>query len=261
MRHTVPVLALLGLISCSGEDRPAARHIIDLSYPFSEQTVYWPTAEDFRLKVDAAGITDRGYYYAANSFSGAEHGGTHLDAPVHFAEGMPTVDRIPLERLVSSGALVDVSDQCAADRDYLVTVEDLTRWEERNSRIPEGAILLLRTGWGRYYPDRKQYLGTDLRGQAAISDLHFPGLAPEAARWLAANRSIGAIGLDTASIDRGQSQLFESHQILFKAGIPALENVANLDRLPPRGFEVIALPMMIQNGSGAPLRIIAMTHR
>jgi kynurenine formamidase len=232
--------------------------IVDLTYPFSAETIYWPTAEGFRLKVDAAGVTDKGYYYGANSFCAAEHGGTHLDAPVHFARGAASVDRIPLERLIGAAIVVDVSARAARDRDYLVSTEDFAGWEKANGRIGDGTIVLLRTGWGRFYPDRKKYLGTDRRGAEAVAELHFPGLDPAAARWLVANRKIGSIGLDTASIDRGQSQTFESHQVLFKAGIPALENVAHLDRLPLRGFRVVALPMNIQGGTGAPLRIVAL---
>ena len=115
----------------------------------------------------------------------------------------------------------------------------------------------MRTGFGKFYPDRKRYLGTDQRGAAAVANLHFPGLDPSAARWLTEGRNIKAIGLDTASIDYGQSKLFESHRILFARDIPAFENVANLDKLPARGFSVIALPMKIKGGSGGPLRIIA----
>jgi kynurenine formamidase len=116
----------------------------------------------------------------------------------------------------------------------------------------------LRSGWGRYYPDKSKYLGTERQGEAAVRELHFPGLAPAAADWLVNNRKISAIGLDTASIDRGQSQFFECHRILFKAGILVLENVANMDQLPPKGFELIALPMKIEGGSGAPVRIVAL---
>jgi len=136
-------------------------------------------------------------------------------------------------------------------------VADFADWERRNGRIAPGTIVFLRTGFGKYYPDRKMYLGTDERGAAAVAKLHFPGLDPAAARWLTQNRSIKAIGLDTASIDYGQSTLFESHRILFEKDIPALENVANLDQLPVKGFSVIALPMKIKGGSGGPVRIVA----
>ena len=236
----------------------AQSRIVDLTYAFDAESVYWPTAETFRLETDFEGMTEKGYFYSAYRFAAAEHGGTHLDAPVHFAKGRNSVDQIPLDQLTGAALVVDVSKQCAANADYLVSVADLQNWEKRNGKIPAGAIILLRTGFGKYYPDRKKYLGTDERGPDAVAKLHFPGLDPEAARWLTQNRSIKAIGLDTASIDRGQSTLFESHRILFEKNIPAFENVANLDQLPVKGFTVIALPMKIKGGSGGPLRIVAM---
>jgi kynurenine formamidase len=235
-------------------------HVIDLSYAFDADTVYWPTAETFKLETDFEGLTDKGYYYSAYRYTAAEHGGTHLDAPVHFAKGRRSVDQIPLEQLMGPGLVVDVTRQCASNPDYLVSVEDFQNWEKQNGKIAPGSIVFLRTGYGRYYPDRKKYLGTDERGAAAVPKLHFPGLDPHAAEWLTQNRSIKAIGLDTASIDRGQSTLFESHRALFEKDVPAFENVANLDQLPLKGFSVIALPMKIKGGSGGPLRIVALLN-
>jgi kynurenine formamidase len=236
----------------------STRRIIDLTYPFDSDSVYWPTAETFKLETDFEGVTDKGYFYSAYRYSAAEHGGTHLDAPVHFAKGRNSVDQIPLEQLTGAGVVIDVTAQCASNPDYLISVADIQNWERRNGRIAAGSIVLLRTGFGKYYPDRKKYLGTDERGAAAVAKLHFPGLDPGAARWLTTNRSIKAIGLDTASIDRGQSTLFESHRTLFEKNVPAFENVANLDQLPVKGFTIVALPMKIKGGSGGPLRIIAM---
>lgn len=231
--------------------------IVDLTYAFDANSVYWPTAEQFKLETDFEGVTDKGYFYSAYRYSAAEHGGTHLDAPVHFAKGHATVDQLPLEQLMGSAVMIDVTKQCAGNPDYLVSVKDIEDWEKINGRIATGSIVLLRTGFGKFYPDRKKYLGTEERGVEAVAKLHFPGLDPAAAKWLTQNRSIKAIGLDTASIDRGQSTLFESHRILFEKNIPAFENVANLDQLPARGFSVIALPMKIKGGSGGPLRIVA----
>jgi len=260
MRQLGLLLFLLFSVTAAMAQRaralPAGR-VIDLSHAFDANTVYWPTAETFKLSTDFEGITDKGYFYSAYKFSAAEHGGTHLDAPVHFAKGRHTADEIPLEQLMGNAIVIDVTSQCAANADYLVSVADFQAWEKRNGRIPPGTIVFLRTGFGKYYPDRKRYLGTDERGAAAVAKLHFPGLDPAAARWLTQNRSIKAIGLDTASIDYGQSTLFESHRILFDKNIPAFENVANMDQLPSKGFSVIALPMKIKGGSGGPLRIVA----
>lgn len=236
---------------------PAETEIVDLSYPFDEDTVYWVTAENFKHEEVFVGQNPKGFFYSAYNYSGAEHGGTHIDSPVHFAEGKLTVDEVPLEKLIGNGVKVDVSAKAAADRDYLVSVADLEEWEKRNGRIPDGAILLLQTGFGKFYPDKEKYLGTAERGEEAVKKLSFPGLGPEAAKWLVENRKINAIGIDTASIDRGKSELFESHVALMNNDVPAFENVANLDRLPEKGFRIIALPMKIKGGSGGPLRIIA----
>ncbi|MDH3708342.1 MAG: cyclase family protein [Cyclobacteriaceae bacterium] len=231
---------------------------IDLSYPFNSETIYWPTDTlGFQLDTVFHGFTDNQYFYSAYSFRSAEHGGTHLDAPVHFADGQQSVEAIPLQNLIGRAVVVDVSQAASKDRDYLVSAEDFQQWEEKNGAIPNGSIILLRTGYGASWPDRQQYLGTDQMGAQAVPQLHFPGLAPQAATWLTNERQIKAIGLDTPSIDYGQSSHFESHRILFEYNIPAFENLANLDKLPVTGSWVIALPMNIAGGSGAPLRAVA----
>jgi kynurenine formamidase len=256
----LPVAGLLALTSCL--EKPVTRFPkgtwIDLTHNFDETTIYWPTAEGFRLDTAFVGITDSGFYYSAFNYCAAEHGGTHLDAPVHFAEGKQAMHEIPLERLIGDAVVVDVSEKALAEPDYQVSVQDFQDWEKQHGRLPDGAIVLLRTGYGAYWPDRMRYMGTDERGAAAVAKLHFPGLHPNAATWLTTERSIHAIGLDTPSIDYGQSTLFESHQILFQQNIPAFENLANLDQLPPTGIWVVALPMKIKHGSGGPLRIVAL---
>ena len=231
--------------------------IVDLSHAYDAETIYWPTEDGFRLEKEHDGMTDKGYYYAANKFCTAEHGGTHIDAPIHFAQSRRTVDQIPLEQLTGASIIVDVQRQCEANRDYQITTEDLQDWEKKNGTIASGAIVLFRTGYGRRWPDRARYMGTDERGASAVAKLHFPGLHSNAARWLTASRQIKAVGLDTPSIDYGQSTLFESHRILFEKNVPAFENLANLDQLPTKDFFLVALPMKIKGGSGGPLRVIA----
>lgn len=233
---------------------------IDMSYAYDEDTIFWPTARPFSLEVVAAGVTEGGFYYAANNFCMAEHGGTHLDAPVHFAEGRHATDEIPLDRLIGPAVVVDVSDSAAANVDYQVTAADLEAWEAVHGPIPAGAVLLLRTGWGERWSDRERYLGTARQGPEAVPELHFPGLHPDAARWLVENRGVDAVGIDTPSIDYGQSTMFETHQILYGVNIPGFENVANLDRLPMVGAYVVALPMKIAGGSGGPLRVIGLVR-
>jgi kynurenine formamidase len=263
-------LLIAALLACACSPAPPAPapssalpegELVDLSHTFDEQTIFWPTSDRFRLDNVADGVTPGGYYYAANNFFTSEHGGTHLDAPVHFAQGHATVDRIPLDRLVGAAIVVDVVAQAERDADYQVSADDLRAWEQQHGPIPAGAILLIRTGLPSRWPDAARYLGTAERGPGAVPKLHFPGLHPDAARWLVGNRPLKAIGIDTASIDYGQSTEFQSHRVLYERDVPAFENLADLSRLPPRGAFVVALPMKIGGGSGAPLRAIAILPR
>jgi kynurenine formamidase len=231
--------------------------LVDLSHDYSDQTVFWPTAEPFRLEKVADGVTPQGYYYAANNFATSEHGGTHIDAPVHFAKGHHSVEQIPLDQLVGDAAVIDVTAAVTNQPDYRVTIDDLTGWERRNGQLPAASIVLIRTGYSRFWPDAARYLGTAERGEAAVAKLHFPGLHPDTAKWLAETRHVKAVGLDTASIDYGQSTMYETHRILYERDVPAFENLTNLDQLPPRGVFLVALPMKIKGGTGAPLRAMA----
>ena len=257
----ISVVSITLLACASPNSLLDQRVIVDLSHSYTSDTIYWPTEEGFVLEGGSTGMTDKGYWYSANRFRSAEHGGTHIDAPEHFAQGHWTVDEIPLRRLIGPAVRVEVRRQAEKNPDYEVTVSDFEAWEALHGAIPQGAIVLIDTGFGRRWPDRESYLGTGDFGAEAVSKLHFPGLAPSAAEWLVGEREIHAVGLDTASIDRGQSTLFESHRILFEANIPAFENLANLDQLPEKGFSVIALPMKIEGGSGAPLRAIGLVPR
>ena len=230
---------------------------IDLTHPFDARTIYWPTEKGFRFEPGDNGPTAKGYYYAANRFTTAEHGGTHVVAPRHFSATGVTTDAIPSDRLVGDAVVVDVTQQAAADPVYEVTADDLVSWERTHGRQLVDVILLLRTGWGAKWSDRTAYLGTDAIGPDAVAKLRFPGLAPNAAKWLTEHRRIKAIGIDTASIDHGPSTHFGAHVTLCRGNVPIFENVALLDRLPPAGAFVAALPMKIAGGSGGPLRIVA----
>jgi kynurenine formamidase len=234
-----------------------AGELVDLSHAYDTQAIFWPTAEPFRLDRVSDGITAEGYYYAANNFFTSEHGGTHIDAPLHFAKGRLPVDEIPLQTLMGHAVVVDVVRAADANADYQVAVSDFTAWESEHGRLPPDAIVLIRTGFSKRWPDALRYLGTAERGPEAVSKLHFPGLHPDAARWLVESRSVKAVGIDTASIDYGMSSLFQTHRLLFDRNVPAFENLTALDRLPARGAIVIALPMKIKGGSGAPLRAVA----
>ena len=235
----------------------SSMRVVDLTHPFDKNTVYWPTAPSgFELKPLHKGLTARGFYYSAYAFCAPEHGGTHLDAPVHFAEGVWSGSDIPVERFIGAARVIDVSEKAKKNPDYTLAIEDVTDFEAEHGRIPPGAIVLLRTGWGPRWPDRLSYLGDDKPGDA--SHLHFPSFGPEAVDFLIRERRVGMIGVDTASIDSGPSQDFPVHRLAAANNVPGLENLANLDRLPPAGATVIALPMKIEGGSGAPVRAIAL---
>ncbi len=263
------VIAVLGLVTGLGcaSDHPRTHmsweqsRIVDLTHSFGSDTVVWPTEQDFKLIVQHAEDTPGGYYYASNRMEMPEHGGTHIDAPIHFSRGKQTLDQIPIDRMVGAGIRIDVTEQCARDRDYRVTIADFERWEAEHGRVQSGAIVLLNTGYARFWPNRKDYLGTELRGQEGVRALHFPGLHPEAAAWLVRERQVKAVGIDTASIDYGQSTKFETHVALLSQNVPVFENLAELQSLPDRSFEVIALPMKIAGGTGGPLRVIAVIPR
>lgn len=231
------------------------RKLVDLTYPFDEQTIAWPTNKPFQWEKTDWGETAGGYWYASGNFAMSEHGGTHIDAPIHFGRGRSAVDEIPVSRLVGPAVVVDVAQAVARERDYRLTVEDLKAWESRHGRIPEGAIVLMYSGWGRSWPDKARYLGSDTPGDPKT--LHFPGFSKEAAAFLVRERAIDGVGVDTPSIDHGPSRDFIVHQIVNGADRYGLENIANLDKLPPRGATLIALPMKIKGGTGGPVRIIA----
>ncbi len=232
---------------------------LDMTYPFDASTIYWPNAEPFKLLKGNWGMTDAGYWYAANAYSAAEHGGTHADAPIHFAQHGRTIDQIPLEEWIGPAVKIDVTQACAGNRDYQLTVADIESWEAAYGPIPGNAWVIMYTGIGtKYYPDKKQVLGTDTLGEAAIPELSFPGFSPEAAEFLVSRRDIKGIGLDTPSIDNGKSKEFKVHRIMFAADKLALENIARLDRLPEKGATLFVLPMLIKDGTGAPARVFAL---
>jgi kynurenine formamidase len=257
------LLASCLLASCAGASSKQASQsaaiddskIVDLTHPFDESTIYWPTAKPFSWEKESWGQNASGYWYTAARYSASEHGGTHLDAPIHFAEQGHALDQIPVANLVGAAAVIDISAACARNQDYQLSPQDIKDWEGQNGRLPDHAILLVRTGWAQFWGDKKKYLGSDTPGDTA--HLHFPGISREAAELLTKERRIDAVGLDTASLDHGPSKDFIAHRVLMSANVYGLENVANLDKLPATGATLIALPMKIKGGTGGPTRIIA----
>lgn len=251
-------LAIPGAAGVTGQApldlRTAA--IVDLTHPFDARTLYWPTSPSaFELTTLAEGETPGGYFYSSYKLCTPEHGGTHLDAPVHFSKaGRGTAD-LPLRQLIAPAVVIDVTRQAAADASYRVTRADVEGFERAHGTIAPGTIVLVRTGWSRFWADRKRYLGDDTPGDA--SKLRFPGYGEEATRLLI-ERKVALLGIDTASIDHGPSTDFLAHRAGAAAGVANLENLTALDQLPPVGATVIALPMKIAGGSGGPVRVVAL---
>jgi kynurenine formamidase len=268
IRTLAPALMFCALTACGESLQSAAEQglalsayeLVDLTHAFSHETLYWPTSPAaFEVDTLAYGETPAGYFYSSFSISSPEHGGTHLDAPIHFAAGRRTADEIPLDQLIAPAAVIDVSRQADRDPDYRLTREDVLLWEGEHGEIGSGTIVLLRTDWSRHWPDARAYLGDDTPGDA--SNLSFPSYGEDAARLLVEERRVAAIGVDAASIDHGRSTDFIVHRIAAAADVPGFENLTNLDRLPPTGATVFALPMKIRGGTGGPLRAVALVPR
>ena len=263
-RYTV--FALSGLLA-SGASIAGAQTLdlkryrtVDLTHALNAKTLYWPTSPTtFKLDQLSFGPTPGGWFYSAYAFSAPEHGGTHIDAPIHFGEGHLTVDRLPVDRLIGAAVVIDVTAKTRNDADYRLTRDDVLAFERTHGRIPAGAMVLLRTGWSTRWPDRKSYLGDDTPNDA--SKLHFPSFGVEAARLIIQERRASVIGVDVASIDYGPSQDFMVHRIAAAADVPGLENLTNLNLLPATGALVFALPMKIEGGSGGPVRVVAVVPK
>jgi len=262
MNKLLPLIFLLSLISCNQNKPDAASvlaggHWIDLTWSYEESTVYWPTNVTFKHDTVFYGINDKGYFYSSFRYSAEEHGGTHFDAPLHFAQGGRSIEQIQVDEFTGPAIVVDVTAPSAQNRDYMVSTDDFIRWEKTYGKIPEHAIVLINTGFSKYWGDKEKYTGTLKTGAEGVAELHFPGLGPEAAQWLMKERNIKAVGIDTPSIDFGQSKDFMTHRNLCSGNVTAYENIADPGQLPVTGSYVVAAPMKIKGGSGSPLRILA----
>lgn len=229
--------------------------IIDLTYTFDSTTICWPGEGRFEHKFEAHGATPENYFYSAASYAAPEHLGTHADAPIHYSRDGLTLDQVPLASCVGPAAVVDFSDRSLKDCNATLSVNDLERYETAYCRIPDGAIVVARSGWGKYWPDAKAYMGTDKPGD--VAGLRFPGFSAEAVNWILKNRNVAAIAIDTASMDPGISKDYPVHRAWLGAGKPGFENLANADKLPPKGATIFCIPMKIGKGTGGPTRCFA----
>jgi kynurenine formamidase len=224
--------------------------VVDLSYAINDKLVPWPgDARVFEAKVNASMEKD-GYF--TRSFWMLEHYGTHLDAPAHFAPGKSTVEQIPAEKLFGPAVVIDVQAESGKDPDYRLTPERIAGWEQQHGKIPEHAIVLLRTGWASRWPDVAKYRNQDAQGK-----MHFPGYSVEAAKMLM-ERHVNGLGCDTLSIDYGASGDFPVHHLVLGADLYQLENLANLNELPESGAFLIVAPIKLEGGSGGPARVFAL---
>ncbi len=225
--------------------------VIDLTHPLNERNAYWPGEgyHPFKYEVIATLETDGAY---SGKYSTPEHLGTHIDAPNHFEADQPSVDQLPLEQLVGPAVIIDVHSRLTASSEYMLSVDDITNWEAQNGPIPEGAIVIMRSGWGYRWESDYRYKNADASGT-----LHFPGFSKEAAVFLTEERDIKGVGVDTMSVDSGSSKDFAAHHTLCSKGKWVLENLGNLEKLPARGMTLIVAPIKIDGGSGGQARVWA----
>lgn len=252
---------ILGVYSFSASALDLSNYrLVDLSHAYNEDTLYWPTSPTrFEKQQLFFGETDGGWFYSANSVCTPEHGGTHLDAPIHFAAKGRPADQIPLENLIAPAVVIDVTAKTHGNHSYRLSAADVRAFEAQNGRIAAGSIVLLRTGWSRYWPNAKAYLGDDTPGDT--SRLDFPSYGEDSARLLVEDRQVVMLGVDTASIDFGKSEDFIVHRIAAAKNVGGLENLSDLDQLPPTGAVIMALPMKIEGGSGGPVRVVALVPK
>lgn len=232
--------------------------LVDLTYALSEDSLYWPNGSPFEYERQVWGASEDNEWYAMGFFSMPEHLGTHLDAPIHFAESGWTNAEIPVRRFLAPAVVIDISARAASDADTTLQPDDIDRWIERNGDVPAGAIIIVRTGWSAKWPDWNGYYGSD--DPFDTTTLHFPGVSPAGAERAIEVGAVG-VGIDTASIDPGNNLAFDAHRVLAGAQLFNLENLMNLDSLPEAGAYLIALPAKIEGGSGAPARVVALLPR
>ncbi|KAL8581948.1 hypothetical protein ACOMHN_027930 [Nucella lapillus] len=231
--------------------------VVDMTYDLGPNTVFWPGSPPFKFTILHRGNVSRpGTWYESNFFSTPEHGGTHVDAPAHFSKGSWRADRVPVNHLVGPAVVINVKAKAEANADYLLTVKDVDDWEAAHGMVPTRGIVLMNSGWASRYPNKTQVFNTATPNDPAT--FHFPGIHPNAATFLVTQRQVIAVGVDTPSTDFGQSTNFTTHVNLAKHNVMGLENVASLDELPARGFLVVIGLVKLVDGSGGPVRILAM---
>lgn len=250
------ITALLFLTALLGDVLPAeCLQVIDLTHEQGPSTIYWPGNPEYNFTIISRGLSNGGYWYESNKFQTAEHGGTHVDAPAHFAEGAQRQNEVSIQNLVGPGVIINVTNEAEENPDYRVTVDDVRRWEFRHSRIPDGAVVIMNSGWHKKYPNKTLVFGSQSPDEP--STFHFPGWHEDTANWLLKNRNIHVLGVDTPSTDYGRSTTFRVHVIIGSKNITGAENVANLDAISENGCIIYVSAIKLHDGSGSPARIFA----
>jgi kynurenine formamidase len=229
--------------------RPAKKRFRDLTHTFREGFPVFVAGEEPERETIADYGTD-GFY--AQRWTLGEHSGTHMDAPGHFVPGGRLSPEITPRELFVPIVVVDISERAARNPDARVTPDDLRRFERRHGRIPRGALVAMNSGWADKVDDPLEF-----KGGASFPDYHFPGFGVHAAMWLAEHRQVTAIGVDTMSLDPGNSTTFPVHVNFLATDRYGIENLANLDRIPPRGARAFVGLIPWEEGSGGPCRVIA----
>lgn len=256
------VLSKLAASLISGEVE-----VIDLAQPLNENTPVIQLPEPFKnssgfkyIKLSNYDEDGPGWYW--NDFVAGEHCGTHFDAPCHWisGKGKETVDNLDVNKLVGEACIIDVRKQCEENPDYLLSVTDILNWEEQYGRIPDNSWVILQTGWDKYADNAEKYLNV---GEDGMS--HTPGASVEASRFLAVERNILGFGVETVGTDAGIAATFEpmfpTHHYLAQEGKFGLTQLANIDKLPTTGAVIIVTPLKITDGSGSPVRPIALVSK
>ena len=252
VRSALICIVLLASAGCTDNRQQLSGRWVDLTHDMAEDSPFWPTAEGFKHEVASYGQTPGGWFYSSYNLTLSEHGGTHLDAPIHFAEGKQTADQIPLDRLIGPAAVIDVSAASAAIPTIASPSPTWRNGSARTAACPTARSCCSTPAFPNIGRTGSAIWARTSAARQAVAKLHFPGLSEELARFLVEQRKVAAVGLDTPSLDYGQSKDFIVHRILLGANIPGFENVADLDLLAAKGAKVVALPAKIRGGSGAP---------
>jgi len=231
----------------------AFKTVVDLTHTVGPATPNYEATPEPVFQARTLGTVEKNGYFL-REITLPEHFGTHIDAPAHFVQGLWTVEQIPAERLVAPMVVIDVSKQASSNADYQLSVDDIAGWEKTHGHIPQGAVVMARTGWDSRWQSAQDYRNPDAKGV-----LHFPGYSVEAARFLVQGRNAIALGIDTLSVDYGPSKDYPVHKYTLSHSLYHLENVADLARVPEFGATVVVAPMKLEGGSGGPVRILALT--